>query len=205
MMPIPPIGDPDGPPGVRYRPVKPGYVVGDDGSVWSRVVPGPGSALGPTWRRLKSHSDRYGRLSVSLSRGDQGYVHHLVLAAFGSPRPPGAICRHRDGDPGNNHAGNLEWTTRKEIAVGRIPRFGVSRGEANVNSILTTRDVLDALRLRRAGETHRSIAGRFGVSREALRDAVTGRTWGHVTGLGPPGTTARRPGRTRPPTEQIIR
>lgn len=41
-------------------------------------------------------------------------VHVLVLEAFDRPRPKGAVCRHLDGNPINNHLSNLAWGTHKE-------------------------------------------------------------------------------------------
>ena len=57
------------------------YVVGDDGSVWSRYRPGPGSALLNDWKQLKATPDNemypqvilcYNRVKYSVK------VHQLV-------------------------------------------------------------------------------------------------------------------------------
>lgn len=62
-------------------------------------------------------------------------------------------------------------------------RGKASRGEANINARLTSREVLDAIRWHGDGETPGEIARRLGVSRECIRDVVRGKTWRHVTGI----------------------
>lgn len=45
----------------------------------------------------------------------QWFVHVLVLMAFVGPRPTGCDeTRHLDGNPTNNHLGNLRWATHQE-------------------------------------------------------------------------------------------
>ena len=48
------------------------------------------------------------------SRGRYHSVHVLVLETFYGPRPEGYVARHLDGNPGNNHPGNLAWGTFSE-------------------------------------------------------------------------------------------
>lgn len=54
---------------------------------------------------------------VKLRKKNKQYpklVHHLVLLAFVGPRPTGAECNHRDGNPFNNAATNLAWVTPEQ-------------------------------------------------------------------------------------------
>lgn len=44
----------------------------------------------------------------------QRLVHRLVLAAFVGPCPEGMEVRHVDGNPRNNHVGNLAYGTHSE-------------------------------------------------------------------------------------------
>jgi hypothetical protein len=58
-----------------------------------------------------------GRLRVTLCRDGRNHyflVHRLVLLAFVGPCPPGMEGCHNDGNPANNHAGNLRWDTHGE-------------------------------------------------------------------------------------------
>lgn len=105
-------------PGVRFKSIegKPGYCVGDDGSVWSCVLKGTKRGIGGEWRRLRGHAQRSGHIIVNLGRGNANarYVHRLVLEAFVGPCPEGMECRHLDGNPANNRPGNLAWGTPRE-------------------------------------------------------------------------------------------
>jgi hypothetical protein len=61
-----------------------------------------------------------GHLMVFLYRGGQAIpakVHHLVAAAFIGPRPEGALVRHLDDIPANNHPANLAYGTESDNAA----------------------------------------------------------------------------------------
>lgn len=99
-----------GEPGVEYRPIPghPGYLVGDDGSVWSCKRRGG-------WRRLKTanHSG-YQLVALSVPNGGRTHpigVHRLVLLAFAGPCPEGMEGCHDNGDRSDNHRSNLYWGT----------------------------------------------------------------------------------------------
>jgi hypothetical protein len=54
----------------------------------------------------------YRRVKIDNQRHS---VHRLVAEAFLGAAPEGCTqVNHKDGDPGNNHVTNLEWTTRSE-------------------------------------------------------------------------------------------
>lgn len=76
-------------------------------------------------RLLKPDVDNYGYPVIRLSRAGtrtKRRVHQLVLAAFvGSAE--GRVTRHLDGDPSNNHLGNLAYGTQAEN-VADILRHG---------------------------------------------------------------------------------
>lgn len=104
-------------PGVRYRqvPDRPGYRVGDDGSVWSQVKQRRGDRLFlGEWKLCTASPQSNGHMTVWLGRRWQRFVHRLVLEAFVGPCPEGMECRHLDGNPANNKLDNLKWGTRKE-------------------------------------------------------------------------------------------
>src|SRR4051794_38431819 len=102
-------------PTVRFVLIKPGYCVGDDGSVWSCVKwSRKGLIKYGEWRQLKPHPQSRGHCTVELGRDNIRFIHRLVLEAFVGPCPDGLECRHLDGDPGNNLLSNLKWGTRLE-------------------------------------------------------------------------------------------
>lgn len=65
---------------------------------------------------MRQGTSKSGHLNVRLWRGNRQktwWVHRLVLTAFHGAPPPGTECRHLDGNPQNNHIGNLQWATHR--------------------------------------------------------------------------------------------
>jgi HNH endonuclease/NUMOD4 motif len=81
-----------------------------------------------TGRIRKPSKRRHGYLNVMLTREDgarySAYVHRLVAKEF----IPNPLCldevNHLDGNPGNNAASNLEWTTHRDNIRHAIKRRG---------------------------------------------------------------------------------
>lgn len=99
----------------------PGYLVGDDGSVWSAKIKGgndrsAGRRGAP--RLLATHANTRGYLLVNLDvdgRNKSRFVHQLVLEAFVGPKPEGLEgCHYPDHDKNNNRVENLRWDTHAE-------------------------------------------------------------------------------------------
>lgn len=66
---------------------------------------------------------RYLNVNLFKADGTRGTrkVHHLIALTFHGSRPfPGAVVRHLDDDPLNNHVSNLRWGTLKENAQDAI-------------------------------------------------------------------------------------
>ncbi len=108
---------------VEYRDVQgfPGYLVGNDGSLWSCLIKGGnGRSLGKRgpWKPYAVRRRQYGgRYVVTCFRTESGktctrYVHRLVLEAFVGPCPPGMVACHYDGNSANNAVSNLRWDTQ---------------------------------------------------------------------------------------------
>jgi hypothetical protein len=66
------------------------------------------------------------------------YVHHLVLLAYGPPRPsPSHVSMHADGTRTNNHESNLSWGTQRQNihdAIVKGTHTASLRGEQSPNS-----------------------------------------------------------------------
>lgn len=121
-------------------------------------------------RVLKPASKPTGHMHVGMSvknKLDVQQVHALVLRAFVGPAPAGCVCRHLDGDPGNNHLSNLVWGTLSENSMDMI-RHGRSATKL-------TAEQVRAIRL--SGDTDKVEAAKHGVSRTCISAVRNGRTY----------------------------
>lgn len=175
--------------GVAFKPIAgfPGYVVGDDGSVWSSHR--RSSHRPPGWYpvRVRSPDDfsRYCRVNIR-AEGGKGrpkvhYLHHLVLNAFVGPCPDGMECRHHDGKTTNNRLSNLSWGTKSENAEDRRRHGTMPLGSRHPNAKLDELKVRQVKKLLAAGWTHQSIADRFGVTPSIIGRIARGKGWVHVS------------------------
>lgn len=146
------------------------------------VVRSDGMALRLKGRLLKFRSDSYGYLRVALldhGTRKEGYVHHLVLEAFGRVRPSGAETRHLDNCRSNNTLNNLEWGGRAD-QFADMRRHGtddVWRGERNFNARLTEAAVRA---IRQSPLNNCELARRLGVGSTTVWSARNRESWKHV-------------------------
>jgi hypothetical protein len=106
--------------------------------------------------------------------------HTLVLETFHGERPPGAVARHLDGDPGNDSAANLAWGSPKENAEDTIAHGRTTKGTRNARAKMSEEVAREILVRRQNGESGRSLAHEFGVTEAAVCDLHKGRTWAHL-------------------------
>ncbi|WP_100458533.1 NUMOD4 motif-containing HNH endonuclease [Mycobacteroides abscessus] len=83
------------------------YIDGRSGKLCARRSKG---------RVLKPGAAPSGHLHVVLGGAKTMTIHHAVAEAFHGPRPIGAEVRHRNGDPADNRANNLEYGSRGQNA-----------------------------------------------------------------------------------------
>jgi hypothetical protein len=159
------------------------YFITECGEVWS--------AKRSDMRKLKQVIEGRGahqRLKVTLSVGGVSKTfkaHHLVLEAFGEPRPSTShVCRHLDGDGTNNHISNLEWGTVEENAADAKLHGshikGAPRGEEHHSASLTEADVIEIRSLARHGVSDACLAEKYGVGISTIGQARSGTTWSHL-------------------------
>lgn len=95
---------------VKVKKLDGRYSVSDDGVVWSDGL--PLKPVGGTWVRVC---------------GERRLVSYLVARAF-VPNPEGReFVRHKNGDPSDNRAENLEWCEQKEPGRRRGPKPALRR------------------------------------------------------------------------------
>lgn len=97
----------------REIPEWPGYIAGDDGSIWT--IKQRNRGILPR-QLIPTVIDGYHRIQLrtSDSKVKYRYAHQLVLLAFVGPRPTDGHTRHLDGDRGNNNLSNLCYGTAAE-------------------------------------------------------------------------------------------
>jgi len=109
-------------------------------------------------------------------------VHRLVALVF-CEKPKGCdVVNHLDGSRNNNHASNLEWTTRGDNTRHAAKNGLLSAGERHARTELTVAVVLAIDALLSAGTPNGAIAAQTGVSREIVSKIKAGRTWAKATG-----------------------
>ena len=151
---------------------------------WDKV-----GAMGPgCWEWVGSTRAGYGRFY--LDRNTEVLAHRFSFQIHNGPVPKGMhVCHHCDNPPCVNPAhlfmGTPADNTRDAMRKGRLsdpPRMSLP-GEANPNSRLTERDVLEMRRLYATeGRTLAALAEQFGVTLSAVGQVVTGKRWGHAPG-----------------------
>jgi hypothetical protein len=131
-------------------------------------------------RILKPATNEGRHLFVSLGRGNQEFIHRLVLSAFVRPCGEGEECRHLDGNPANNRLENLAWGTRLENMADRkiLGEENPPRGERSARATLTEAKVRHIRREMRSGRSYADIGREIGATRNAVRKVAVGSTWG---------------------------
>lgn len=125
-------------------------------------------------RTLRPFRNREGYLQTTLSKDGRKRlrcIHRLVCEAAHGPAPfGGAQVRHLDGNPCNNHMGNLCWGTASENQLDRA-RHGTATdngGDRHRLSKVSNEDATDAQMRYALGEgTVRSWADKLGITKNA--------------------------------------
>lgn len=129
---------------------------------------------------------RYKVISVTIDKKPFNLrVHRLVLFSLNIDTNGKPFVNHKDGNPSNNSFDNLEWCTPKEniqhaIDTGLRPDVV---GVNNPNSVLSEKNVLEIVRLRKKGLQHKEIAKRLNTSSQNVSLVLTGKNWSSVTGI----------------------
>lgn len=125
------------------------------------------------WQAARN-SDGYGVIRVE---GRLSLAHRVSLVLAG--RDPGRVARHSCDTPACVNPGHLTGGTQAENVRDGVVRGRLNRGVANAQALLSDADVRE-IRSLAATLSRAELAVRFGVSKEAVRDVLIGRTWAHV-------------------------
>jgi transposase len=180
-------------------PQYPGYEISNYGRVKSYKPQGRATTI---TKRLPPEKGRFLKPTVN----SRGYfilelrpidkpaiiqsVHTLVALAFIGPQPTEYHqVSHKNGNKQNNFYRNLEWLTAHEhyehelISGMRRPGWGKvnhPKGENHRLAILTSEQVVEAIKRVNSGESQASVARFFGVHRSTIHLIVKGRNWEHL-------------------------
>lgn len=171
----------------------PNYEVSDHGRI--RSIRTPTSSKRFRQIILKPYVSPKGYHSVCLGKAVHNRsVHTIVLTAFVGPCPSGMECRHKDGDPGNNHLDNLCWGTPEENSQDK-KLHGTENyrlGEDCSWSKLTAKIVRRIRRLYADGKkkwgrslsnpySQPKLAKMFGLHQATVSEIVTRKIWKHLS------------------------
>lgn len=163
----------------------PGFLISEDGEVYSEFMGGRCSILRETPRRLVGWTDSDGYRHVTLNRlgkAKRFAIHVLTAIAYHGKKPsPTHEVRHLDGIPSNNYYLNLCWGTRKQNSEDRTKHGRSPRGIANVKAKLTADGVREIRALVASGLSKCEVSRRTGISNAQVgkiaRRSVGGWPW----------------------------
>ena len=120
----------------------------------------------------------YGQAQI---RGRTWRAHRYVLVrASGGVDPAGMQAAHSCGNRLCCNPKHLRWATAAENASDRKRHGTEARGGRNGKSILSEASVRSIKRALASGESALALAKRHEVSRSAIGDIRSGKTWGWV-------------------------
>lgn len=140
---------------------------------WNKVEKTPTCWLWTGYRQR----DGYGKLTVA---GRSVRAPRYSWEITNGPIPDGMqVCHHCDNPP-CVRPDHLFLGTGRANAADRNSKNRQALGERNRNARLTEPLVLELRELHRVGHGSAELARRFGLGEDAVRFAVTGRTWRHI-------------------------
>jgi hypothetical protein len=150
---------------------------------WKHVIVGPKDKCWP-WKGIGKN--RYGQMLVN---GTVRSAHRLSYEIHNGPIPDGLFVCHKCDNPPCVNPEHLFLGTnldnvRDAMQKGRakMPPINDNSGERCGTSKLTSAQVLEIARRIDAGELHKDLSAKFGVSSSVISRINTGRRWSSVTG-----------------------
>ena len=150
----------------------------DDGTIFRRIA----DKVGSLYKMVKYQvHKKSGRVYFNMTRGGitkSVLVNRVIALAF-LPNPLNLPqVNHIDGNKENNALANLEWATRRDNEKhAHANGLKTGRGSSNANVKLTAVQVLE---IRSSDQDFVALAEKYGVSRSAIHNVRTRKTWKHV-------------------------
>lgn len=142
-------------------------------ALWLRLEE-QATIVGDCWQWTGSVDvDGYGRLTIKRNgKRTDVRAHRASFETYVGAIPEGMVVRHSCDNPGCINPLHLEVGSHADNAADKVARGRVARlGK------LTAEDVRA---IRASTESHGSLARRFGVTRQSIRYARSGKTWGAI-------------------------
>jgi hypothetical protein len=171
-------------PTLKPIPNCPGYLIGDDGYVWtvrSRNGRGP---FKDRPRRMACNPNKKGYMCTSVyhvnGKRHQIVIHRVVAAVFLGKRPENMEVCHNNDDKADNRLTNLRYDTHDANVVDRAKNNRNTSGVRNRHAKLTEADVLSIRVLKKNGESMRKIARKFSMSEPQISNICNRVSWKHI-------------------------
>ncbi len=121
----------------------------------------------------------WGGYGVIEFRGQRNYrAHRIVCERAHGPPPEGKpVAMHLCGAPACLTPAHLRWSTQRENLADRVNHGTMTRGSRQGHAKLTESDIPRIRTLAKLGTNNTQLAKRFGVSRKAIAQVVSGKTW----------------------------
>lgn len=117
----------------------------------------------------------YGKMTVTT--GLRRYAHRVSWELVNGPIPKGLnVLHHCDNPPCCNPA-HLWIGTQRDNMNDKVSKGRHDRGETHPYAVLSAAKVIE---IRASSLAQAKLAEKFGVSRQTIGDARTGRTWKHI-------------------------
>lgn len=166
--------------GCRQLPAWPDYEVSDRGRV-RRSRGGQGARPGRILTPEPSGRFLIVRLRKSGRADARRCVHDLVAEVFLGPCPEGMDANHRNADPGDNRACNLEFVATDDGARRTAGLAGKARGERINTAKLEEEQVREIRRIYSGGGvSQKELGRRYGVSQAEIGYIVARQVWTHI-------------------------
>lgn len=159
----------------RRHPHYPKYRVSDDGLVLSDFG-------GLLKGELNKKGYRRYELTYAPNKTRKHFASHLVLEAFGFPRPNGMEAAHLNGVNNDDRIENLAWKTHVDNEADKLKHGTAIIGERSHLAKMTDDQARKAMSLWRTGEyTLQEIGDLFGVTKQAIWHLKEGRSRKNVS------------------------